>query len=319
MVAWTAKVGGGVGGAVRTQRYGPDGAPIGGVQQVETVVGPDYRGVEVAALAGGGYVLTWVRMAASGDVLCSQAGAQSVVARRYGPDGIATGPEQDVNTPVAGLPPLRQIEVAALTGGGFVVTWATDASCGPSARGIFARRFDAQGSPVGLQVQLSDEAFNFAPVVAGLADGGYVTVWRLISSQLLLAQRFGADGSRLGAEDPVDPRQPLAQCGYRTQALCPPYQDSPSVAALDDGGYLIAWRVAHYDVQSDSNPSIAYARLYAADGSASGPPTRISSLASVRGVDVTATARGFVATWDAFGEDIDVFAQTFNSQSLLGP
>ena len=75
------------------------------------------------------------------------------------------------------------------------------------------------------------------PSVAGLSDGGFVVVWRNDENGGdVKAQLFAADGSNRGAE-------------FRVSVATAGAQTSPSVAALDTGGFLVAWN-AGGDVKS---------------------------------------------------------------------
>jgi hypothetical protein len=314
MVAWTVNIGAGV-WAVRTQRYAANGTPVGGVQQVNTLTGPAQRGVDATGLAGGGYVITWVRMDVN--AACSEGPGGTVVARRYGPDGAPTGPEQEVNS-LPGVPAIRDTNVASLSDGGYVVTWAADPQC--STGGIFARRYNAEGSAVGAETRLSDERFLSAPAVTGLLGGGYVIAWRVNASALLITQRFSADGSRMGTQVPVDPDISFSLCGdpRRQPILCPSFQGDPDLAGLDDGGYVIAWRaIPAFIVGRSDEDNFAHARRFTADGTAAGPVTRISSGTIHFGIAVSATGAGFAIAWDGPGESLDVFERRFDAQGLL--
>lgn len=169
-----------------TRRYGAEGAAAGPVQMVAAFAsGP----LSMAVSASGGLVLAW--------------GHTSVFARAYGPDGAALGVAQAVGTRsvAAGFPADQRTGLAALAGGGAVVTW------GKQTFGsyIHARRLAADGT-------LSGDAFivdgstlgkpglepQQASSVAGLADGGYVVVW-LGPGGAVQGRRFAADGAPLGS------------------------------------------------------------------------------------------------------------------------
>ncbi|WP_052249881.1 hypothetical protein [Tateyamaria sp. ANG-S1] len=82
--------------------------------------------------------------------------------------------------------------------------------------------------------------------IAGLADGGYVAVWRSQTTGPTQAdiyqQRFAADGTALGEA------QVIGQSGLRAS--------NPAVTALADGGWTVFWGDTGFD-----------GRRYAADGS----------------------------------------------------
>ena len=63
--------------------------------------------------------------------------------------------------------------------GDFVVAWASYGQDG-DAWGVFAQRFDAAGTPLGLEFRVSTttEAHQTAPSVAMDSDGDFVVVWK---------------------------------------------------------------------------------------------------------------------------------------------
>src|SRR5262245_6893633 len=86
------------------------------------------------------------------------------------------GTEKLVNTTTIG--DQFNSEVAALTGGGFVVVW-TDNSAGTDSA-IRAQRYDAVGNPVGAEMLIAPSIPGNdldLPSVTGLADGGFYVTW----------------------------------------------------------------------------------------------------------------------------------------------
>ena len=124
------------------------------------------NGPEVAAFSDGGYVVTWL----------SDFG-QDVYARRYDGSGNALGSETLVNTTTTG----NQADnpaVAALSDGGYVVTWEFY-QLGSDDWSIYARRYDGSGTEVGSEtlVNTTTSGDQLNPAVAALSDGGYVVTW----------------------------------------------------------------------------------------------------------------------------------------------
>jgi Ca2+-binding RTX toxin-like protein len=92
-------------------------------------------------------------------------------------------------------------DVAALSGGGFVVVW-TDGSGDDSGSGIRATVFDNAGNLVSADVQVNATTVgdqNEASVI-GLADGGFLVAWEDSGAGVTRAQRFAAAGDALGSE-----------------------------------------------------------------------------------------------------------------------
>jgi hypothetical protein len=113
------------------------------------------------------------------------------------PTPVAQSVAFQVNTSAAGaqLSPA----LAALADGGFVVAWHRDDAQG---NGIFARRFAADGSPLGDEIRI-DEPVAGRPVdiakVVGLEGGGYAVTWQSRSpdndSWAVAIRHVRADGS----------------------------------------------------------------------------------------------------------------------------
>ena len=80
------------------------------------------------------------------------------------------------------------------------------------------------------------------PTVTMLVDGGFVVVWRDLSSgtNQVVAQLYDASGVPIGGEIPVS-----------TSGEAEP----PEVAALDDGGFLVTW--GHYVAADDQDDVMA--------------------------------------------------------------
>ncbi|WP_238365866.1 Ig-like domain-containing protein [Mesobacterium pallidum] len=207
---------------------------------------------EIAALTGGGYVAAYV----SRDDTSTE-----ITARVYDAMGnfavseipIASGP--NVGTT------LQQADVAALAGGGFIVTWTEDDTAfDPDGLGIKARIFDAAGVetvPAFAINQLTGSAQTNASVV-GLAGGGFAVAWVTygnegdVSASAIAARVFAADGTALGDEVLVN----------QTTAG---YQSTPTISALADGGFMVGW-IDREDNVYQSDGGIAMARRYQADG-----------------------------------------------------
>jgi Ca2+-binding RTX toxin-like protein len=188
LVAWS---GNGVGDSsgVFLQRFDAAGVRVGGETAVNTTVAGDQTGVAVAALADGGYLAVWSGNGVGDDV--------GVFARRYGANGVAVGTETRVNGTTAGSQ--TSAAVAALADGGYVVAWS--GSGDGDGAGIFARRYGANGTPVGGETRLNTTTADLQqfPAVAALADGGYLVSWASQGQDGdnwgVYAQRFYANGA----------------------------------------------------------------------------------------------------------------------------
>ncbi|MDQ3059187.1 MAG: hypothetical protein M3R45_06625 [Pseudomonadota bacterium] len=215
------------------RRYAADGLPAGLAQRVtDSVVGP----LNVVASAGGGYLLAW--------------GYTSIFARAYGPDDTALGPVQAVGSRSvsAGLPADQRTGLAALAGGGAVVTWADERS----GLYVHARRLATDGAPLGEAFIVDGSTLaspglapQTASSVAGMPDGGYVVAW-LGPDGAIYGRRFAADGSPLGSVTRLNKAA--------SDAL------GPTVGA-SGSGFAVTW-----NAPAPSGGTIAYIRFFDASG-----------------------------------------------------
>lgn len=216
-----------------TRRYAGDGAPAGLAQLVGPAVGP----VSVAAAANGGHIVAW--------------GYTAISARAFGPDGMASGPVQAVGarSTAAGFPADQRTGLAALAGGGAVVTWANQTF----GSYIYARRLAANGAPVGEAFIVDGSSMQrpglepqMASSAAALPDGGYVVAW-LAPGGAIHGRRFNAAGAPLGSASRLN-----------TQASS---AFGPSVVASASGGFAVTWQVVGAD-----GATLGYARFFDARG-----------------------------------------------------
>lgn len=154
--------------------YGPDGAPLGPPQPA----GPSWADFPVdggeppavAALAGGGAVMVWLRQA-----------FPYVRAQQLAPNAapLAGARIVDDSTPLA--PAHEAAAVAGLPDGGYVVAWI-------EAGKVHARRFAASGTAAGEETRINRVTTSAqSPLaVVAMADGGFMISW----------SGLGADGVR---------------------------------------------------------------------------------------------------------------------------
>ncbi|MHA4870659.1 Ig-like domain-containing protein [Duganella sp. PWIR1] len=141
-----------------------------------------------------------------------------------------------------------------------------------NGEGIYARRIDREGNPVGnnIPVNTTTAGDQRAPAVSTLYDGGFVVVWESNPGTGLAAassawdiklQRYDADGQAVG--DEVDVNTTIAG-GQRT----------PQVTPLRDGGYLVVWSSRQDNGGADSG---IYGQRYDASGAKVGGEVRYNS------------------------------------------
>ncbi|WP_296617829.1 hypothetical protein, partial [Sphingomonas sp.] len=248
---------------------------------VNTTIQGDQSYPGIAPLAGGGYVVVW--QSQGQDDVNNNFG---IYAQRYDANGAAVGSEFRVNTVTADNQTLPS--VAALSGGGFVVTWTTP-GVDPGDTDIHAQRYDVNGNPAGAEVRVNPTATNVQDLsaVTGLAGGGYVVTWTSVGE--ILSQRFDANGNAVGAETQVN-----------TYAVDD--QTNPAITALTGGGYVVTWQ----SYNQDGYDYGIYAQRYDANGNALGGETHVSTYWSniQANAAISATSDGgYVIAWQSYGQD----------------
>jgi hypothetical protein len=266
VVAW---FGGGPGDFVGifARRFDSAGQPLDASEvRLNTATGDNQSMVAVAPLASGGYVAVWSGLGPVGGGV-----GYGVFARRFAASG---APLDSVEVPVnAAVGGDSNPSVAALPGGGYVVTWMTTSD--GDANGIRARRFAETGEPIDtadIPVNANITGLQADASVAGRPDGGFVATWVSAnqdgSSDGVFARRFGADGAPLDAND--------IQVNFEWLFG----QFAPSVVTLDDGSFVVAFATS--EEPDGGGPGIRIRRF-----AASGVPLDPTD------VPVNTTAAGF--------------------------
>src|SRR5207253_2446153 len=81
--------------------------------------------------------------------------------------------------------------VTALSDGGFLVSWSSDASGGTS---VVGQRFSAAGAPVGSEFQINTQPGASFPDVTAVNGGGFVATWWSGSNDVH-GQLYAANGA----------------------------------------------------------------------------------------------------------------------------
>jgi len=267
------------------------GKPVGGEFLVSAVDNFGFKS-DPAVIGGpdGTFTVSWTSFDTS---------STGVYQRSFGYAGFPLGAATPVNTTTQGSQEDQQM--ARLVDGGHVVTWGSSDS-DPAFSGVFARRYDAAGQPVGndFRVSTSPTGFSSAPSVAALAGNGYVVAWTAIGpdNNDIFLQRIASDGTRDGGEILVN----TTTAGS---------QRSPSVAVLNDGSYVVAWT----STTPDSSSSAVRGQRYDANGVAKGGEFLITDhLPSAGRPDITALADGgFAVAFESAGK---VMLRSYDSEGV---
>jgi hypothetical protein len=181
----------------------------------------------VAMDSDGDYIITWNSYTQDGD-------RYALYARRYGSSGAPLGSEFQVNTFTTN----NQAggSVAMDSDGDFVIAWQSRVQDGYNY-GIFARRYNSAGDPVGseFQVNVNGDGSQRDPAIAMDNAGGFVIAWngyRQDDTYGVFARRYDSSGTPAGSEFRVN---------YDTTG----YQLNPSIAMDDAGDFVVSW--ANYE------------------------------------------------------------------------
>lgn len=199
------------------------------------------------------------------------------------------------------------VDSASLADGGYVLVWQSDGQDG-SANGIYAQRFDADGTKVGVEFRVNTTvSYNqLAPSVTGLMDGGYVITWYSYQDGSLpniYSQRYSATGVAVGTE-------------FRVNTTNTEDVYSSQVTALAGGGFVVTW-TSLYLVSGDYTEGV-FGQRYTAAGVAVGAEFRVNTTAGYHtSLDtVGLNDGGFVVVWSIQGggyNSFDVVMQRYNA------
>lgn len=241
----------------------------------------------VGMTPGGDYVVTWTAPDDSG---------LGVFAQRFEAAGVPQGSEFRANSVTTG--DQRESAVARDSQGNFVIIWT-----GPDAGGlgVFGRRFDAQGTPLGAEFAVANTVAGDQknPAIAMAPDGRFVVLWASPDGDGdgVFARRFAADGSALADE-------------FRVNEDSTGNQAVPAIASDASGNFVTAWR----------GPAGAAAeirfRRFAADGTAQAASTTASVTALVDATLAVARNAGgaFTLAWtEGDGDGTGVLARRYDS------
>jgi cysteine-rich repeat protein len=282
VVAWQSAEQDGDGDGVYARTWA-DGRLRGGDVQVNEHTAGDQTDPAVALCPGGRFVVAWQSAEQDGD-------GDGVYARTFGPDGSPEGPERRVNERVEG--DQRSPALGADAECGFVVAWQAE-NQDREGWGIFARRFDGSGAPLGPEemVNTYELASQTFPDVSAAADGSFVVAWNSTGQdgdeEGVFLQRFDASGAPAGAELQVN------EYAYRDQ-------DLPAASLRDDGALLVGW---HSWLQDGHEHGVVVRRWTAGGDGGEERLVNTTVEEDQRGVDVASSPAGGVVAWTSHLQD----------------
>jgi len=270
VVTWDSEDQGGSDG-VYGQRFNSSGEKVGGEFQVNTTTGYNLGSPSVAPLSSGGFVVAWQtnskiycqRFDSAGNkvetefkastynvcnspsaaglsggcfVVTWQSWAQDgsrngIYGQLFNGSGDPVGGEFLINTHTADNQ--WHPSVAALSGGGFVVTWSSENQDG-DGYGVYGQAFNSAGSKVGSEFPVNTHTADDQdyPAVAGLSGGGFVVTW----------ESYGQDGNSEGIYGQIfDSAESTVGDEFQVNTYIVNRQESPSVAGLLNGDFVVTW------------------------------------------------------------------------------
>ncbi|MEZ5841019.1 MAG: LamG-like jellyroll fold domain-containing protein [Hyphomicrobiales bacterium] len=261
---------------------------------------------DVAALEGGGHVVTWTSVDLTGS-------GWDIMARLFDADGNPVGDTFRVNTNVSSTQ--YQPSVTTLPDGGFAVAYASYNFDGNSY-GVVVQRFDDLGNRIGDEVLVNSYSTNiqYNPSVAALPDGSLVVTW---SSFLQDGDHYGVY-ARVIAADGTPVTAEIAVNNLNTTSA----QQDSRVTVLADGRFIVTFETATGTATGDTSGYSVDARIFAADGTPVTDEFRLNSYTGSQQLnpEIAALADGgFVVVYDsyqtegAFGNSYGIYAEIFDA------
>ncbi|MBO3762530.1 calcium-binding protein [Ciceribacter sp. L1K22] len=238
------------------QRFGADGAAIGGEVQVNTTLALYEQAPKVTALAEGGWVIAW-------EHYDHEAGDSDVYQQRFDANGMALGGEVRINTSADGFQGI--VSLTGLADGGWIATWSSDHE---GDANVYQRRFASDGMASAMEIRVggTNTGQQYNSVVAALSDGGWVVAWTLQNSESgnygIRQLRFAADGTAMGETETI---------GTDRAGVDP----TAAIAGLSDGGWVVTWHSSDDPYQNE-----VYQQRFNADGSAASAEQRVNTTTS---------------------------------------
>jgi len=301
MVTWTSENQDGGATGIFAQLYDGAGAPLGAEFLVNTYTTGLQRGNRLAVNDAGDFVVAWESVNQDGS-------AGGVFGQRFDDTGARLGGEFQINTFTTGIQ--RAPAIAVADDGEFVVAWISLNQDG-NGYGIFARRYDQAGAPLGGEFRVNTTTYDNQtfPGVGANSAGAFVVVWSSI----------GQDGSGTGLFGRRYDNQGVALTGeFQVNTFTTGNQYAPVVAMDPSGAFVVAWDSAG----QDGDLSGIFARRFDSSGAPLGPEFQVNTyttseqrFASV-GID---RSGGFVVAWHSRyqdGGEYGVFGQRFDPSGV---
>jgi Ca2+-binding RTX toxin-like protein len=179
---------------------------------------------------------------------------------------------------------------------------------------VYGQRYNADGTTAGgnFLINTVTDSEQSDPSLVALNDGGFLATWisnaagQDGSSYGIYGQRYDASGSVVGAL-------------FRVNSSTYSSQDTPSVAGLIGGGFVITWQSIYNDVLG-WNGSNVYGQRYDAGGTRLGGEFLVNTCIGGTRIEssvVSLADGGFVVSWQSDGNQDGsangIYAQRYNA------
>jgi type III secretion system FlhB-like substrate exporter len=195
--------------------------------------------------------------------------------------------------------------------GNYVVVWMDGSGADGSGQGIYARRYDVNGTALGNAFRVNSYTFDSQrnPQVAMAANGSFVVVWESMgqdgSNYGIYAQRYNASGVVQGSE-------------FRVNTLTIDDQREPAVAMDANGNFVITYQAW----ASGNNSWGVLATRYNASGVVQGAEFVVNTTLDFDQQEPSVamdSAGNFVITWQSYGQEgtsDGIYAQRYNASGV---
>jgi hypothetical protein len=284
----------GSGSGIFGRRFDSAGNPVGSEFQVNSYATAYQKLPKIATDAAGNFVVVWTSEA-------QDLTSYGVFGRRFDSGGNPVGSDFQINSYLTGNQ--RDPAIATDAAGSFVVVWQSSVQ-DAGGYGIFGRRFDSAGGPLGSEFQVNSYTTNaqFYPAVARSAGGSFVVAWTGQDGSYggVFGRRFDSGGSPLGSD-------------FRINSHTTGDQSSPAIALDAGGNFVVAWN----SYNQDGSGSGVFGHRFDPGGSPLGSDFQVNSYitGTQASAEIATDASGnFVVVWESNGQDgssYGVFGQRF--------
>ncbi len=285
---------------IYAQEFLPSGIKSGSEIRINQLTNGSQSYPDIILLDNGNHVVTWQssnKYAYDGD---------SIYATILSPN-LELLSEFMVNTYVDEY--MTAPNISTLADGGFIITWSSYDQDDQSGFGVYAQRYENNGSPLGHEFRVNTHVYDSQAggQVSSLNNGGFVVVWQSRFqdgiSRSIYAQIFDSESNHVGGE-------------FKVNTTTNSFQFSPEICVLQDGSFLVTWQST--DDFHDSSNQIYY-KKYNPNGVQIGEEHKIiNSSLNDTSPSIAALSDGkYVLVWTSYrNESRDITGQIFDSNDI---